>query len=356
MVSQVNDLRTAAAGINNRQPVIAHQNKSVKTVSDTQQADPLRLSRTLTPEHTRQQSLIQRAQQKMAMGQVAERSLQEIGNALGQLNTRLNQLSSGRFQAPKQQAGLTQHLEQLKQHMESSFTRAEFKGQAVLDRHLKPVMQGEAQTQFRLRGLDTHAKAERDENIIFNFAKGGASAVPVKLEQGSTPEQQAFQFRRVFNPQGIGVGLDSQRQLFFTASEGEWQHLKEHMRVVGQGERFPAGQANKAKLESVSARFEPENWKTESKEQRAETQREAKKMLMQVKKSLQEIRVHNREVQQRVDDLNAQNGQLASLNIDDIERQLSAMLDQSDQFSVAYHHLKAQAHVHRHTVVSLLSE
>ncbi|WP_413112640.1 hypothetical protein [Thaumasiovibrio sp. DFM-14] len=352
MVSQVNDLRSTAAGINNRQPVIARRNQAAAAVPDTQKADPLRLSRTLTPEHTRQQSLIQRAQNKMAAGQVAERTLTDIGNGLAQLSKRLHHVLKGQGNT----STMAQQLDSLKATMEERFSQAEHRGQAVLDRQLKPVFQGEARTQFRLKGLDSRTATQRDETLIFNFAKGGASAVPVRLEAGASPEKQAAQFRQVFNPQGVGVGLDRQRQLVFSASEEDWQHLSQHMRVVGQGERFPAGQANKAKLESTAPRFEPTNWKTDSKAQLQKTQVEAKRMLAQVKQSLQEVREHNREVQHKMDELNDRNGQLAATQLDKVMQQLDAMLGESDRFAVAYHNLKAQAHVHRHTVVSLLAD
>ncbi len=93
MVSQVSDLRAATSGNHHQPSVIAKRAEQTTRVADSQQRDPIRLSRTLTPEHTRQQSLLQRAQQQLASAQVAERSLMDIGKGLTDLNKRLSMAS-----------------------------------------------------------------------------------------------------------------------------------------------------------------------------------------------------------------------------------------------------------------------
>ncbi|MGF1682686.1 hypothetical protein [Photobacterium minamisatsumaniensis] len=350
MVSQVNDLRSAATGASRQQQVIARPANKVAAVPDNKQPDPLRLSQTLTPEHTRQHSLIQRAQHKVAASRVAESSLNDIGKHLVQLNKRVDFALKADNTSPK----ITAEIEQLTSRMEQRLQQATYQDQPVLNRQLKPVYHGEPRTAFQIRGLDTKRVSSRDETLIFNLGKGGANAVPVKLAANATPEQQAMQFRQALNEHGIGVSLNKQRQLAFSANEADWQHLSQKMRVVGQGDRFPAGQANRAKLDTIETRFEPLKWQTD-KDQLRQTQAEAQRMMKQIKASIQELRQHNQDVMQRIDTINQRNGYLNEQVLSSVEADLDRMLPSNDNFATAFQNLKTQANVHRHTVVSLLS-
>ncbi|MGR5142440.1 hypothetical protein ACQKPX_12260 [Photobacterium sp. DNB23_23_1] len=350
MVSQVNDLRSAAAGASRQQQVIARPATKTAAVPDNKQPDPLRLSQTLTPEHTRQHSLIQRAQHKVAASRVAESSLSDIGQNLAQLGKRVEFAMRAGSASPK----ITADIEQLASRMEQRLQQATYKDQPVLSRQLKPVFHGEPRTSFQIKGLDTKRSSPRDETVIFNLAKGGANAVPVKLAANATPEQQAMQFRQALNEHGIGVSLNKQRQLVFSANEADWQHLSQKMRVVGQGDRFPAGQPNRVKLETTEARFEPQTWQTD-KDQLRQTLVQTQQMMKQIKSSIQELRTHNQDVMQRIDTINQRNRYLSDKVLDSAEADLSHILPSGDNFSSAFQNLKVQANVHRQTVVSLLS-
>ncbi|MGR5065571.1 hypothetical protein [Photobacterium sp. DNB22_13_2] len=350
MVSQVNDLRSAAAGASRQQQVIARPATKTAAVPDNKQSDPLRLSQTLTPEHTRQHSLIQRAQHKVAASRVAESSLNDIGQNLAQLGKRVEFAMRAGSASPK----ITADIEQLACRMEQRLQQATYKDQSVLSRQLKPVFHGEPRTSFQIKGLDTKRSSPRDETVIFNLAKGGANAVPVKLAANATPEQQAMQFRQALNEHGIGVSLNKQRQLVFSANEADWQHLSQKMRVVGQGDRFPAGQPNRVKLETTEARFEPQTWQTGN-DQLRQTLVQTQQMMKQIKSSIQELRTHNQDVMQRIDTINQRNRYLSDKVLDSAEADLSRILPSGDNFSSAFQNLKVQANVHRQTVVSLLS-
>ncbi|KHT62898.1 hypothetical protein RJ45_14750 [Photobacterium gaetbulicola] len=351
MVSQVNDFRSAAAGASHQQQVIARPAQKTAALPDNKQPDPLRLSQTLTPEHTRQHSLIQRAQHKVAASRVAETSLNDIGKNLAQLSKRVEFALRAGSASPK----IAGEIEQLASRMEQRLQQASYKDQPVLSRQLKPVFHGESRTAFQIRGLDTKRSSPRDETLIFNLAKGGANAVPVKLGANTTPEQQAVQFRQALNEHGIGVALNKQRQLVFSANEADWQHLSQKMRVVGQGDRFPAGQPNRVKLETTESRFEPLTWQTD-KEQLRQTLVKSQQMMKQIKASIQELKVHNQDVMQRIDTINQRNHYLNEQVLGSIETDLSRILPKGDSFSSAFQNLKAQANVHRQTVVSLLSQ
>ena len=350
MVSQVNELRSAAAGASQQQVIARPAAGKVAAVPDNKQPDPLRLSQTLTPEHTRQHSLIQRAQHKVAASRVAEFSLNDIGKHLMQLNQRVEFALRAGGASPK----ITAEVELLASRMEQRLQQATYRDQPVLSRQLKPVYQGEPRTAFQIRGLDTQRPSTRDESLIFNLARGGANAVPVKLAANATPEQQAAQFRQSLNPHGIGVLLNKQRQLVFTANEADWQHLSQKMRVVGQGDRFPAGQPNRVKLDTTEVRFEPLKWQT-GKDQLRQTLGQSQQMMKQIKHSIQELRLHNQDVMQRIETINQRNRYLSEQVLDNVEADLARILPSSDSFASAFQNLKVQANVHRHTVVSLLS-
>ncbi|MGF1739282.1 hypothetical protein [Photobacterium satsumensis] len=351
MVSQVNDLRSAAAGASRQQQIIARPANKTVAVPDNKQPDPLRLSQTLTPEHTRQHSLIQRAQHKVAASRVAESSLNDIGKNLAQLSKRVEFAMRAGSASPK----ITADIEQLASRMEQRLEQATYKDQPVISRQLKPVFHGEPRTAFQIKGLDTKRGSPRDETLIFSLAKGGANAVPVKLGANATPEQQAMQFRQALNEHGIGVSLNKQRQLVFSTNEADWQHLSQKMRVVGQGDRFPAGQPNRVKLETIEARFEPQKWQTD-KEHLRQTLVQTQQMMKQIKSSIQELRMHNQDVMQRIDTINQRNRYLSDQVLDNADADLSQILPTGDNFTSAFQNLKVQANAHRQTVVSLLRE
>ncbi|MGF1698122.1 hypothetical protein L4C54_20895 [Vibrio lamellibrachiae] len=356
MVSQVSDLRATTSGVNRQPAVIAkragHNTQVVESprIAESKQRDPIRLSQTLTPEHTRRQSLLQRAQQQLASAQVAERSLMEIGNGLGELNKRLSfALKSGGASAK-----ITAEIDRINTSMERSIQQAEFQNQPVVSRQLKPIYHGDDRTTFRIKGLDTNRAVGRDETLVFNLGKGGANAVPVKLDSQATPEKQAMQFRQAFNEHGIGVGLDKQRQLVFNASEQDWQRVSTHMKVTGQGERFPAGKANRAKVDTTEPRFEPLKLKADNQHLR-ESQAETKQLMQQVKASVQELRAHRRLVNEKISAINEKNVNSAEISLSTVERDLERVLPKEASFTQVYQNIQTQANVHRHTVVALLT-
>jgi hypothetical protein len=362
MVSQVSDLRAATSGANRQPSTIAKRSEHNSQVSnraqitnssqvaESKQRDPIRLSQTLTPEHTRRQSLLQRAQQQLASAQVAERSLIEIGSGLGELNKRLSfALKSGGASTK-----LTADIEKINGSMERAIQNAEFQDQPVVSRQLKPIYHGDDRTTFRIKGLDTNRAVGRDETLVFNLGKGGANAVPVKLESQATPEKQAMQFRQAFNEQGIGVGLDKQRQLVFNASEQDWQRLSTHLKVTGQGERFPAGKANRAKVEATEPRFEPLKIKADKHHLR-ESQAETKQLMQQVKTSIQELRSHRHLINEKISAINEKYVKSSEITLTSIERDLERVLPKEASFTQVYQNIQTQANVHRHTVVALLS-
>ncbi|MGL6260616.1 hypothetical protein [Vibrio sp. WXL210] len=351
MVSQISDLRAAASGNHNQPQVIAKRAEQSGAVAESRQRDPIRLSRTLTPEHTRSQSLLQRAQHQLASAQVAEQTLMELGKSLTELNKRLSSATRSSHSSHQVQS----HVEQLTANMEREFQSAQYQDQPVLSRQLKPIYHGEGQTTFKVKGLETQRAVPRDEMLVFNLGKGGASAVPVKLPANATPEKMAQQFRQAFNEHGIGVGLDKQRQLVFSANEGDWQRLQQSLKVTGQGERFPAGRANRAKLDTTQLRFEPTKLKAD-KPSLAESQAETKQLLQQVKASIQELRDYRRVISNKMSDISSRNAQLAELSLDTAQRDLEAILPAELSFTQVYQNIRIQANVHRHTVVALLSK
>ncbi|QIA64531.1 hypothetical protein GT360_13980 [Vibrio astriarenae] len=350
MVSQISDFRTASAGNNHQPSVIAKRAEQTSSVAESRQRDPIRLSRTLTPEHTRQQSLLQRAQQQLASAQVAEQSLLEIGKGLAELNKRLSNASRS-SQASHQ---LEANFEKLTSSLENRFQQAEYQGQSVLSRQLKPIYHGEAQTTFKVRGLDTQRVVNRDEMLVFNLGKGGASAVPVKIPANATPEKQAQQFRQAFNEHGIGVGLDKKRQLVFSSNEGDWERLQKSLKVTGQGERFPAGKANRARVETTQLRFEPTKLKADRQALQS-SQAETKQLIQQVKASVQELRDYRRNINEKMANISNQHAILSDLSLESVQKDLQNILPVEMSFTQVYRNIQTQANVHRHTVVALLS-
>ncbi|GAL14321.1 putative flagellin [Vibrio astriarenae] len=350
MVSQISDLRTASAGNNHQPSVIAKRAEQTSSVAESRQRDPIRLSRTLTPEHTRQQSLLQRAQQQLASAQVAEQSLLDIGKGLAELNKRLSTAARS-SQASHQ---LEANFEKLTSNLENRFQQAEYQGQSVLSRQLKPIYHGEAQTTFKVRGLDTQRAVNRDEMLVFNLGKGGASAVPVKIPANATPEKQAQQFRQAFNEHGIGVGLDKKRQLVFSSNEGDWERLQKSLKVTGQGERFPAGKANRARVEATQLRFEPTKLKADRQALQS-SQAETKQLIQQVKASVQELRDYRRNINEKMANISHQHAILSDLSLESMQKDLQNILPVEMSFTQVYRNIQTQANVHRHTVVALLS-
>ncbi|WP_264874534.1 hypothetical protein [Vibrio agarivorans] len=350
MVSQISDLRSASAGNNHQPSVIAKRAEQTSSVAESRQRDPIRLSRTLTPEHTRQQSLLQRAQQQLASAQVAEQSLMDIGKGLTELNKRLSHAMRS-SQASHQ---LQTQIDKLTTSLENSYQNAQYQGQSVLSRQLKPIYHGEAQTTFKVKGLDTQRVVSRDEMLVFNLGKGGASAVPVKIPANASPEKQAQQFRQAFNEHGIGVGLDRQRQLVFSANEGDWERLQQSLKVTGQGERFPAGKANRARVETTQLRFEPTKLKTD-RQALSNSQQETKQLIQQVKASVQELRDYRRNINEKMSSISNQHAMLSDLSLESAQQDLASILPVEMSFTQVYRNIQMQANVHRHTVVALLS-
>lgn len=122
---------------------------------------------------------------------------------------------------------------------------------------------GEAQQNFRLRGLDAPGFEVSDTEKL-QFSVGGRLSSTVVLEPGLPVAVTARRLDLALAPLGIRVAADAKGVLQFGAAEGAWPALRDSLMIKGEGRRFPTGQFNRVRIDATPERIQPSAWQIDS--------------------------------------------------------------------------------------------
>ncbi|MBK1616568.1 hypothetical protein CKO44_24305 [Rubrivivax gelatinosus] len=159
-----------------------------------------------------------------------------------------------------------------------------------LDDTLAFDAEGQARVRFRVRGLNAAAlDSGRAETLSFQ-SRSSRRSISVVLADGEGAGSALRQLDRALTPVGVRAGLDASGEPVFSVAEADWAGLQGSLSVTGGGIRFPAGQAQPARLQRQSEALAPEGWGVDDIEQSRQTLREVARALERVQRVAESLR------------------------------------------------------------------
>lgn len=159
-------------------------------------------------------------------------AVQQADSYLAKTETQLLQLrhASGRSgDAGAQTAALQKHLSRRKQ----------LSGGTV-DRHLNVSLEQKNTVNFTLPGSEKLLYASGGETLIFSLGGGPREMAAVALPEEATPRQTLIKLNVGLGRLGIHASQTGSGQLLFSVDESQWERVKQHFTVRGEGNLYPA--------------------------------------------------------------------------------------------------------------------
>ncbi|NHQ86896.1 hypothetical protein HA050_12290 [Iodobacter sp. HSC-16F04] len=130
-----------------------------------------------------------------------------------------------------------------------------------VDGRLKFHLAQDAKEVFRIRGLELESLSSGQAEML-TFYTGVRGTGPASVAVGSevSSENVLRQFNRALAPSGIRTEADQSGALTFSVAEDALAPLQNKLAIRGGGIRFPAGQANRLKIESEAVAISPNSW------------------------------------------------------------------------------------------------
>lgn len=212
-----------------------------------------------------------------------------------------------------------------------------------------------ARARFSLPGLESLPALQQAgrESLLFSIGRSSQEPVAVVLDEGLSEEQILRRFNVGLAPAGIRSELTTEGELVFSAREADWQNLREHTRVKGEGTLFAAQRFTELKP------LESQMLQPQALEQLDEP-RDIRRMLDTVVKALDRIQDLGEQLRQRQDEIRSflarQLGEDEQRWAGDyVTAVYNLMRKSASSYSSVSDTLVAQATISRFTVISLLS-
>jgi len=287
--------------------------------------------------------------QQLTTMQSASSYLAQLSATLVPLKLSLSrELGNARLQ---DREGLGAQLGELRALLEQRSSRSAGSLDGQLNLHLtEPV-----RARFSLPGLESLQALQQAgrESLLFSIGRSSQEPVAVVLDDGLSDEQILRRFNVGLAPAGIRGELTSEGALVFSAREADWQNLRGHIRVKGEGALFAAQRFTE--LEPVELQMlQPRAL------QQLEEPRDVKRMLDTVVKALDHIQELGEQLRQRQDEIRSflarQLGEDEQRWAGDyVTAVYNLMRKSSSSYASVSATLVAQATISRFTVISLLS-
>lgn len=286
--------------------------------------------------------------QQLTSMQSAEAYLDDLSARLSQLKLTLGrELSNAQV---SERESLKKEIRQLNQLLDERSKRS---GQA-LDSSMKLRLHEPVRSRFTLEGLDSLAAVQEAgrETLFFTAGRKLAEPLTVVLDEGLNDQQILRRFNVGLSPAGIRAELESNGALKFTAREGQWQEIKDELRVKGEGKLAPAT--------LTPVRSEEEQLVKLPDSARMDAPRELRAALNEVVAALDKISAVRDQLRHRQEEIREF---LARNEVKD-EREwarrfagdvFSLMQRSPNSYAAVTQTVVAQANISRSTVVSLLS-
>ena len=174
--------------------------------------------------------------QQLTTMQSADSYLGQLAGGLGQLKLSLSrELGNARIH---DREGVTAQLAGLKTLLEQRSARSGGSLDGQLNLHLNEP----ARARFSLTGLESVQALQQAgrESLLFSVGRTNQEPVAVVLDDDLSEEQVLRRFNVGLAPAGIRSELNADGSLMFSARESDWQQLREHIKVKGEGKLFAA--------------------------------------------------------------------------------------------------------------------
>ncbi|EAR57290.1 putative flagellin [Photobacterium sp. SKA34] len=292
-------------------------------------------------------TLLAKGQQQVTSVQIAQQALSVVGRDLQAIKKILStELIAQRVVSPSAQNNANHHLDSIKH----TLNNAKSDGLRVIDAELKVNIHRPITRTFSVPGLNVQRQREHSELIKLSFPQLGT--VVVNMDAKLSDKALVSQVDRNVIPFGLRASQQDNGDILFRTNEEGFQGLEGKVQVIGQGHRYPAGQANTLTIKPEPEGIEDGQFTLNNREK--------------IRDALVQVNQHLRQVQQSLDDIKAYQASLAKQmaaakantslgDVKQVEDKLSQLSGAGNQqFSATYRSLAAQANVHRHTVVALL--
>lgn len=288
--------------------------------------------------------LLTQGQQHATSVQIATKALQGVGKELTQVKKQLTQaLSHGA--SPQ----TTDKLARSKNMIEATLNQARFDGKRVVDNELHLKLDTADVRRFSIPGLNVHRMSERAEQVRLDFPSGGS--VMLQFDGLSDGQRTVKQLDRSVIPMGMRASLANDGNIVFEVHESAYAAMQQHVRVTGEGHRFPAGQANTFSIQAEPDGMAELKFDLGSRDGIKQSIAKVNQHLKQAQLSLNEARQFQSQLDTQMTRIQSQSNLPST---EQVNQQLSSFNQLSQDFTTTFQALNAQANVRRHTVVALL--
>ncbi len=288
--------------------------------------------------------------QQLSSMQSAERYLSELSDQLSALKLSLSrQISSP--QSASERENISRTLQQLNSLLDQ---RAKRSG-GSLDATFKLRLNEPLRSRFSLQGLESIDAVQRSgkETLLFSAGRYMSEPLAVIIEDGMSEEQVLRRFNNSLGQAGIRAELDQDGALKFSAPEGDWQNIKQQLRIQGEDKLF-------RKVSTAPVASYDDGMLAFPVEVSQDTFRELRQLLDSVVSALERVGALREQLNQRQADVR---DFLARQESQDEKRWAlafaSSVFDHRGRKSLGYSQVSqtvlAQANLTRFAVVSLLS-
>jgi len=123
----------------------------------------------------------------------------------------------------------------------------------------------EVRQAFKIKGLDLQALRSGEREVLHFAAHGSHDVVSVVIDPAMSDAAMVRRLTQALAPLNIRVERDAQGELQLSVPREQWAAVRDSLSIRGGGQRFPAGQLNRVKLEAVPPEaLRPDTWDIES--------------------------------------------------------------------------------------------
>ena len=282
-------------------------------------------------------------------------SMQAADSYLSEVATRLNQLKlSLSRELSNAQAGERRGLERELEQVNTLLGQRSQRTAQSLDASFKLRLSEPVRSRFTLEGLESIAQVQQagKETLLFTAGRKLEEPLAVVLDEGLSEQQILRRFNAGLGQAGIRAELDNSGALKFSAREGQWQVLRDELRVQGEGKLASKTQTPLVSHEEQLLRLPDAA--------RLDNARELRRALDEVVAALDKIGSLREQLTHRQEEIRDFLARHAEQNEREWAREFasevfSLMRRSPSSYAAVTQTVVAQANISRTTVVSLLS-
>ena len=282
-------------------------------------------------------------------------SMQAADSYLSEVATRLNQLKlSLSRELSNAQAGERRGLERELEQVNTLLGQRSQRTAQSLDASFKLRLSEPVRSRFTLEGLESIAQVQQagKETLLFTAGRKLEEPLAVVLDEGLSEQQILRRFNAGLGQAGIRAELDNSGALKFSAREGEWQVLRDELRVQGEGKLASKTQTPVVSHEEQLLRLPDAA--------RLDNARELRRALDEVVAALDKIGSLREQLTHRQEEIRDFLARHAEQNEREWAREFasevfSLMRRSPSSYAAVTQTVVAQSNISRTTVVSLLS-